>query len=701
MMRKLSLFLSTLLSLSACSMDRDYLNCLYSYLASREFKINGAFYQYDFNHDGILQRNDWIYVDLESQGIYRLLGRAPSPEDPFGWQPLTQVPQDLDSDKIAGFFIYINYPQDPQPQFSWLYLPLADQFLPYKLSGATSRGDFVYLDLDCDGIADPLWELELNSIRSPQGTAVPLPGTEEGSRDYLISFKYDGPSCSQNGGGYQNSPSSTSSSTETSESSVGTSSSSSPSTGPESSLSGGCFYLDRAFTKEVEVAAPATSSLHPQIMMVAGEETSTGYIVGGAVTQDLTNSSHRGRDGFIGKLDSRGDLVWGWALFDGREEKIYDSNEWISIYKGEGRYYGVTPTYPTGSGSYIRSAIVSFNGRGEIYWAREYSMPASERGKGMGRSGYFTIESLIPLRGGDIVAIGGVQALSRDGEGREIYPHTAFAMRLSPDGAVRWAKTFNGSNFYFHYAPDTSAWHFISGVEGEEGTLYITGFNNHTIGKGGHSILVVKMDGDGHILWSRNYNRVDGNFIYNFITTKGGGIAFKDGFLYVAFSDGNYLTPNSIGIMKLDSSGNLIDAQIDGPATHTPRATLRMEGDTLYLGGLEGYQVHVLSSSLALKRALQLSQTFLPTRDGGFLTISIGQLGDLSLINKIKGNGEDCRGNSLEREGEATKVKMELFPTTAPRVQDRSIEFLPLKREPVRRLEVREECFIQGYQVCH
>jgi len=158
----------TLSSLSFCALfamsaPADYVDGLKRYLNNQTFKVNGKFYMYDFEHDGTINRNDWLYIDTSSGKVFRLMGRTPSSQDPFGWLPITSIPRDLDVTNPTGYFVFIDYPKDREMfgtnAFSWVFVT---QGLTFKLMGATPDHNFDYLDENGDGKADPLSGVHYN-----------------------------------------------------------------------------------------------------------------------------------------------------------------------------------------------------------------------------------------------------------------------------------------------------------------------------------------------------------------------------------------------------------------------------------------------------------------------------------------------------------------------------------------------------------
>ncbi len=124
---------------------------LLNYLHNKTFAIKGKFYMYDFNKNGKIEYNDWIYLDIEHNKQYRLLAIPSQINNAFGFKEIEPVslPQ-----KPNGYFVFINYKEEDS-KFSWIYITY-DEHKAYKLMGATTKGYFRYLDIDGDNKPDPL-----------------------------------------------------------------------------------------------------------------------------------------------------------------------------------------------------------------------------------------------------------------------------------------------------------------------------------------------------------------------------------------------------------------------------------------------------------------------------------------------------------------------------------------------------------------
>ena len=150
--------LSLSMALAAVTASPSYVTNLKEFLQQHDFALNGKFYMYDFNHDGSIARNDWLYIDTASGQAFRLMGKTPTQNDAFGWLQLSSLPSDLPS-APSGYFIFINFPQDQQlyhtNAFSWVYIDRNSMGV-YKLMGADQNHNFDYLDENSDGVPDPL-----------------------------------------------------------------------------------------------------------------------------------------------------------------------------------------------------------------------------------------------------------------------------------------------------------------------------------------------------------------------------------------------------------------------------------------------------------------------------------------------------------------------------------------------------------------
>ena len=121
-----------------------YIKELKAYLTAKPFDLKGVFYPYDFDGDGHIAYNEWVYESMVTGRTYRLLGTTPTPNNNFGFVP---VAVHLGNREPQGYFVFIDFPKDQKRIFSWVYLSLKTGRV-YKLMGATPQHRFDYLALN-------------------------------------------------------------------------------------------------------------------------------------------------------------------------------------------------------------------------------------------------------------------------------------------------------------------------------------------------------------------------------------------------------------------------------------------------------------------------------------------------------------------------------------------------------------------------
>jgi len=106
---------------------------------AKTFPITGAYSSYDFEKDGKIDANDWVFKFVKYDGVYRLLGNEPTQSNLFGWKRVDIVPNEPQ-------FFMINlgdWDNDGDKRFDWLVLT-TDGKSVYKLDGVTDRNTFEY-----------------------------------------------------------------------------------------------------------------------------------------------------------------------------------------------------------------------------------------------------------------------------------------------------------------------------------------------------------------------------------------------------------------------------------------------------------------------------------------------------------------------------------------------------------------------------
>jgi hypothetical protein len=182
-----------------------------------------------------------------------------------------------------------------------------------------------------------------------------------------------------------------------------------------------------------------------------------------------------------------------------------------------------------------------------------------------------------------------------------VAPADAFVVKLNPDGALAWAKTFGGDNSEQVTALAAGAdgsvvavGHYSSTVDFDPGP----GVDSHTASFD-QEPFVVKFAADGSFVWARTLSIVDGGWADAFTVSVAG-----DGAVYVggSFEGRIDLDPgpgtaiqegNSQGyLVKLSSAGTFIwGSAVGGPDCGwgtVQRTTLAGDGTLWVAGGLDG-----------------------------------------------------------------------------------------------------------------
>ncbi|MRI58136.1 MAG: hypothetical protein C6H99_01370 [Epsilonproteobacteria bacterium] len=160
--KALGLSLVASISLFAATADSTYVKELISYLQNSEFTIDGRYYMYDFNHNGKIEANDWLFVASNGEP-YQLFGDPQNGIGDFKWKKLDSIPQDIDLAHPSALFSFINFPLDQERYhtnaYSWIVIANNDVYKLMDKKEINGAPTFDYLDIDGDSIPDPLPDL--------------------------------------------------------------------------------------------------------------------------------------------------------------------------------------------------------------------------------------------------------------------------------------------------------------------------------------------------------------------------------------------------------------------------------------------------------------------------------------------------------------------------------------------------------------
>jgi uncharacterized delta-60 repeat protein len=192
---------------------------------------------------------------------------------------------------------------------------------------------------------------------------------------------------------------------------------------------------------------------------------------GGYVIAGYTRSfGAGGRDFYVVKLDSSGNVVWTKTIGGSSDDVAYSI-----IQSSDGGYVvaGWTSSFGAGSSDFW---VVKLDSAGNVLWTKTIG------GDGTGKA-YSIIQS---SDGGYVVA--GYTESFRAGY-VDIY-----VVKLDSSGNVVWTKTIIGRS------SDDFPWSIIQGSDGG----YVVAGHTYSLGAGGWDFYVVKMDANGNVCFSQN-----------------------------------------------------------------------------------------------------------------------------------------------------------------------------------------------------
>jgi hypothetical protein len=195
---------------------------------------------------------------------------------------------------------------------------------------------------------------------------------------------------------------------------------------------------------------------------------------------------------------------------------------------------GCGSTTSCAAASGIQCGLVEkLDSTGKLVWAQAYSAGASGS----------AINQLKPTSDGGFVAVGSATDLSHN--------TGALILKLDSRGIVQWQRQLG---------PTSSTQGYLNAVQQiADGGYVATGESSTPIaGLPRKSVLVVKLDSSGNVLWQRGYNNFDSSGAPTAAEQALSIIQSSEGGYLVAGSWGNTGTPGNAGalLLKLDANGN-------------------------------------------------------------------------------------------------------------------------------------------------
>jgi murein DD-endopeptidase MepM/ murein hydrolase activator NlpD len=276
-----------------------------------------------------------------------------------------------------------------------------------------------------------------------------------------------------------------------------------------------------------------------------------GYIVAGwaAILGD--------EDIYIIKLDANGNRVW--------QRRYVRSDDWATSIQqtSDGGYIIAGGTYSFGGYDVY---IIKLDGNGNIVWEKTF-----------GGSGYDIANSIQQTSDGGYIVAGGIHSF---GTGEE----DVYIIKLDENGDKLWEKTFGGSGYDIANSIQQTS----------DGGYIVAGYTN-SFGAGYSDVYIIKLDGNGNKLWEKTFGGSDYDAAYSIQQTKDGGYIIAG--WTNSFGAGSY----DVYVMKLEGNGNIVWAKTFGGSDYDEAYSIQQTTDGGYIVagitsslGAGSYDVYVI-----------------------------------------------------------------------------------------------------------
>jgi len=271
-----------------------------------------------------------------------------------------------------------------------------------------------------------------------------------------------------------------------------------------------------------------------------------GYILAGSTTGsdgDVT-SNHGVADAWIVKIKADGSIDWQKTFGGSKGDYPYDV-----ISTSDGGYLFCGATYGSNDGD-----IAGFHGGSNDAWIVKLSSTGSiEWQKVLGGSGGESMEAVIQTSAGDYIVVGGTN--STDGDVSSTHgDNDAWIIKLNSSGDAVWSRTYGGSSSDGAASIIPLADGFMISAETQSNNGDLTGLTSH----GGSDTWLIKINGDGDILWKKTYGGTNGEGSGRILKTSDGGYVFST----TTTSNNGDVSGNhgyaDTWVVKINSAGNIV-----------------------------------------------------------------------------------------------------------------------------------------------
>jgi hypothetical protein len=378
-----------------------------------------------------------------------------------------------------------------------------------------------------------------------------------------------------------------------------------------------------------------------------------GYVVAGW-TQSFGAG---GRDIYVVKLDSSGNIIWTKTIGGSSDDEAFSI-----IQSSDGGYVVAGWTQSLGAGN-RDIYLVKLDSGGNVMWTKTIG-GSSEDGAG----------PIIQSSDGGYVVAGWTESF---GAGWwDIY-----LVKLDSAGNVQWTKTIGGSSWDFA----------LSITQSSDGGYVVAGLTL-SFGAGGSDMYVVKLDSSGNVIWTKTIGGSDWDVATSIIQSSDGGYVVAGqtssfgagGYdIYVAKLDssGNVQWAKTIGGSDNDGAvavtdGNVVIIYIVGSITQSSDGGYVVAGGTQSFGagGSDFYVVKLDSSGNVVWTktigggVTDVATSIIQSLDGGYVvagwTWSFGE-GDWDMyVVKMDANGDVCFSQNITNYSVSSNVGSFSSPST-------------------------------------
>jgi len=252
-----------------------------------------------------------------------------------------------------------------------------------------------------------------------------------------------------------------------------------------------------------------------------------GFTVGGLVTPNVG-----GADAFVSKYDAAGNLLWIQQLGGNREVWLdgISGDALGNVFVG-GHTSGSLGASSLGSGD---AFVSKYNADGNLLWIRQFGTSQWDEARGVSADGL-----------GNVYVTGYTQgSLAGPNAGWD----DVFVAKYDTDGDLLWSRQLG-----------TSATDLALGVSADSsGNLYVVGCTASSLAgphEGRDDAFIVKYDGHGNLLWTRQFGTTQWDFARG-VSSDGMGNVFVGGGMWESLGGANAGYSDAF-VAQYDSDGNL------------------------------------------------------------------------------------------------------------------------------------------------